>query len=250
MMRSEAKEQLTLRLRQGAERAERLDRACPGRFVAGEERSVAVHEARQCGVEASFDGGWPEAERVQVCFHPPGEAPEFTAVWVEAQWNARFAQADHRSLLGSLMALGMDRAFFGDIVVQENRAYLYVMPEVAARLPMEWLQAGRATLKVRVLEAAPALEPPKGELLRDTAASLRLDSILAGGMKTSRVKAAEMIRQGYVMVDHQPEERVDRGLLPGQLISVRGFGRIRLLDVGKPTRKDRLPVTLEIFSKS
>ena len=46
-----------------------------------------------------------------------------------------------------------------------------------------------------------------------------------------------------------PEERTDRLLEPGQLLSIRGFGRIRLTEVGSPTRKDRLPVTLEIFHK-
>ena len=73
---------------------------------------------------------------------------------------------------------------------------------------------------------------------------------LASGMKLSRARAAEIIRQGSVMVDHMPEERVDRMLAAGQLISVRGFGRVRLQEVGEPTRKDRLPIALEIFSKA
>lgn len=250
MVRNDEREQLLLRLRQGAERADKLGCACPGRFIAAEERGLAMHEAWQHGISVSFDGGWPEAERVQVCFHPAEEEPVFTALWMEACWNGKFAQADHRSLLGSLMALGMDRAFFGDIVIQEDHAYLCVLPEVALRLPMEWTQAGRVSLKVRPLEQPPPLKAPKGLQLRDTVASLRLDSILAGGMKTSRSRAAEIIREGQVLVEHQPEERMDRVLSPGQLISVRGFGRIRLLEVGQPTRKNRLPVTLEIFSRS
>ena len=86
-------------------------------------------------------------------------------------------------------------------------------------------------------------------MMRDTVASMRLDSVLASGMRISRAKAAEIIRQGLVSVDHQEEERVDRQLSQGQLLSVRHFGRIRVREVGEPTRKDRLPVTLEIFSK-
>ena len=84
---------------------------------------------------------------------------------------------------------------------------------------------------------------------RDTVASMRLDSVLASGMRISRAKAAEMIRQGLVSVDHQLEERVDRQLAAGQLLSVRHFGRIRIRETGELTRKDRLPVVLEIFSK-
>jgi RNA-binding protein YlmH len=68
-------------------------------------------------------------------------------------------------------------------------------------------------------------------------------------MKTSRNRAAEIIRMGNVSVDHMPEERTDRVLTAGQLLSIRGFGRIRLTEVGSPTRKERLPVSLEIFHK-
>lgn len=249
-MHLEGQEQLALRLRQAAERAEKRSAPITARFLSGAERSLAVHAAREAGVLVAFDGGWPEAERVQPCFYPADEEPLFTGVWMEAKWNARFAAVDHRALLGSLMALGMDRAFFGDIIVQEGRAYLYVLPEMAVRLPMEWNQAGRATLTVSALDQPPAVEAPVGTMLRDTVASLRLDSVLASGMKVSRSRAAELIRQGSVMVDHVPQERVDRLLTEGQLLSVRGFGRIRLKEVGNPTRKDRLVIVLEVFSKS
>lgn len=242
-------EQLQLRLHQGAERADRLDRPVTGRFLAAEERALALREARACGVSASFDGGWDGAERAQVCFHPAMDEPVFTCVWVEIRWNAKFVRVEHSDLLGSLMALGMDRAFMGDMIVGDGVAHLCALPELAQRLPMEWTQAGHATITVRLLDEPPVIQPPKGAMLRDTVPSLRLDCILSSGMKLSRAKAAEVIRQGLVSVDHQPEERVDRLLQPGQLLSVRHFGRIRLIHVDPPTRKDRLPVTLEIFSK-
>lgn len=210
---------------------------------------MAVHAAREARVAASFDGGWPDAERVQVCFHPAWAEVEFTAVWVEIRWAAKFAHVEHRDLLGSLMALGVDRAFFGDLIAGEDRAYLLALPEVAVRLPVEWDKAGNVPIRVTLLDEPPLIEPPKGENLRDTVASLRLDCILSSGMKTSRSRAAEIIRAGAVAVDHMPEERTDRILEPGQLLSVRGFGRIRLVEVGDRTRKDRLPVILEIFHK-
>ena len=248
-MMKDLSSQLALRLQQNAQRADRLDIPVPGRFVTGEERAMAVHAAREARVAVSFDGGWPDAEREQVCFHPAWAEAEFTAVWVEIRWAAKFAHVEHRDLLGSLMALGMDRSFFGDLIAQEDRAYLLCLPEIVARLPMEWDKAGNVPIRVHLLEEAPAIDPPKGEFLRDTVASLRLDCVLSAGMKTSRSRAAEIIRMGAVAVDHIPEERTDRVLCAGQLLSIRGFGRIRLTEVGSPTRKDRLPVQLEIFHK-
>ena len=247
-MRPEA-EQLQLRLHQWAQRADKLDRPVTGRFLAAEERILAQREARDLGLAVSFDGGWEEAERVQVCFHPAEDEPVFTHVWMEIRWNAKFSRVEHSDLLGSLMALGMERGFMGDIVVQDGCAYLCVMPELAPRLPVEWTQAGRAPITVTEMAVPPVITPPQGQMLRDTVPSLRLDCILASGMKLSRAKAAEIIRQGLVSVNHQAEERVDRLLQPGQLLSIRHFGRIRLLQVDSPTRKDRLPVILEIFTK-
>lgn len=249
MTRHDDEERLTLLLRQGARKAEKLYAAVPGRFVAGEERMIALREAREAGVRVSFQGGWSEAERVQVCFHPEDVEPVFTALWVEARWNERFATVEHRALLGSLMALGIDRSFLGDLAVEEGVAYLTALPEVVARLPQEWREAGRTPIKARVLEEPPVVHPPEGLQMRDTVASLRLDCVLASGIRQSRAKAAEMIRAGLVMVNHLPEERVDRALETGDLLSVRGFGRIRLKEVGAPTRKERLPVELEVFCR-
>ncbi len=240
---------MALRLRQQAERADRLDMAVPGRFVTGEERALAVHAARDARVAVSFEGGWPDAEREQVCFHPAWVEAEFPAAWMEIRWAAKFAHVEHRDLLGSLMALGMDRSFFGDLIALEDRAYLRCLPEVACRLPMEWDKAGNVSIKVTKMAEPPVIEPPRGDLLRDTVASLRLDCILSAGMKTSRSRAAEIIRTGAVAVDHMPEERTDRVLEAGTLLSIRGFGRIRVKEVGSPTRKNRLPVMLEIFHK-
>jgi len=249
-MRMEQDSQAALRLRQAALRADRIGAAVPGRFVTGEERAMAVHEARAADVTAAFNGGFSDAERVQVCFHPVWAEAEFTAVWLEIRWAARFARVTHSDLLGSLMALGIDRSFFGDLIALEDRAYLLALPEAAARLPGEWMQAGNVPVKVQLLTDKPVFELPRGEEMRDTVASLRLDCVLASGMRTSRAKAAEMIRAGLVAVEHMTEERTDRVLTAGQLLSVRGFGRIRLIAVGDPTRKERLPVTLEVFRRS
>ena len=250
MDRNDEARQTQLRLHQQAERADRLGIPVTGRFLTAEEQSLARQEAARCGVAVSFSGGWPEAERVQPCFHPSWEEPQFSLCWLEVRWNGKFARVDHRDLLGSLMGLGMDRSFLGDLIAGEDHAYLCALPEMACRLPMEWEKAGNAPIRVRLLDEPPAIEPPKGVMLRDTVASLRLDSVLASGMKISRARAAELIRQGVVSVNHQMEERTDRLLEVGQTLSIRGFGRVRLKEVGQPTRKDRLPIALEIFTKT
>lgn len=241
-------ERLLRRLRDEAQRAAAQDKAVPGRFLPREVFSEAVHAARQAGVEVSADGGWPDAERVQVCFHPASREACFTYEWLEIRWNRRFSGMEHRALLGSLMHLGVDRSWCGDLLMREEDAVLCCLRELAVRLPQEWREAGRVPLTVRQLEEAPIIRQAQGRLVRDTVASLRLDCVLAGGLGVSRAAAAERIRRGEVSVNHRPEERIDRMLQPGDLLSVRKFGRIRLDAVEDPNRKGRLPIALCILS--
>ncbi|MBR5344639.1 MAG: hypothetical protein IK127_02275 [Clostridia bacterium] len=244
---TERQEQLLL---DWALRAAKTGRCVTGRFIPEADIGQAVHAARQAGVEAAFDGGRPGAERVQVCFVPPGDEPEFTGQWLEIRWNRRFAAPEHRALLGSLMALGIDRSYAGDLIADEAHAWLYCLPSLAVRLPDEWREAGRVAIEVFPVEISPEIEPPRGIPLRDTVPSLRLDAILASALRESRANVAERIRRGDVQVNHRAEERIDHLLAENDLLSIKGKGRVRLCSVGEPNRKGRLPVELELFLKS
>ena len=241
-------ELLQARLGELARRCQRTGQPQCSRFLPPQAQGMAQRCAQAAGVACAFDGGWAEAERTQCCFYPPEGAPAFTGRWLQAAWNPRFGQADHRALLGSLMALGMERELLGDIVVEADRAFVRAVPELAARLPGEWDRAGAVALRVTPLADPPDIAPPQGKRERDTVASLRLDAVLASGLHTSRAKAAEWIRQGKVEVDHRLEERCDAALWAGAVLSVRGWGRMILREVGRPTPKGRLPLELEIFA--
>ena len=245
----EGTEHLERLLADQAVRAARSGLAVSGRFLPDAERALAIHAARQAGAEAAFDGGYDEAERVQVSFFPEGGEPVFTGRWIGVRWNPRFAAPDHRALLGSLMALGIDRSYAGDLIASEKEAWLYCLPPLAERLPGEWREAGRTAIEAAPLDEPPSLILPEGAMLRDTVPSLRLDAVLSAALRTSRTAAAERIRRGEVEVNHRQETRVDRALQPGDLLSVRHTGRVRLREVGDRTRKDRLPVILECFFK-
>ena len=246
-MQEESQDKLLQRLEGGARAASLRDRAVPGRFVSRESFSMAVHVARQHDVSVSMDGGYPDAERCQICFHPKGEEPVYTARWMEISWNSRFGSLTHPELLGSLMSLGLDRSYFGDLLCEEQTAHLFLLPEAEVQVRTDWKQAGRVSIAARMLEETPVLALPQGRVETITSASLRLDSILSGGMHLSRSKAADLIRGDLVMVNHLPENRPDRLLEAGDLLSVRGHGRIRLTEVGGVSRKGRTYVRLECF---
>lgn len=57
------------------------------------------------------------------------------------------------------------------------------------------------------------------------------------------------MRAGRVQRNWEEETRVDALLAQGDMVSVRGAGRFRLLDVAGESRKNRLFIDVETFLK-
>ena len=82
------------------------------------------------------------------------------------------------------------------------------------------------------------------EQLRQTVSSLRLDSVAAAGFHLSRSQAAELIAHGKAVVNHMPCEKPDRTVTQGDVISIRGLGKLRLELVGGQTKKGRISIEI------
>lgn len=87
---------------------------------------------------------------------------------------------------------------------------------------------------------------PEGRLCTLLLASLRLDALIQEALSLSRAKAQETVRAGKVQRNWQEEARVDAPVAPGDVYSVKGFGRIEVRQVAGVTRKGRQRVAVFI----
>lgn len=235
--------QVMCRLDELAARAARTGKACYTAFLSPAQAQWAQASANRQRVHVTLQGGYEEAERCIACFWDE-EAPEdFPLVALELSWPHQSAPG-HRDVLGSAMGLGIKRSCMGDIVLLEKTGYLFAEKQMAQHIAQSLVSAGRVRLQIRLLDSWPQLEPPAGEELRDTVHSLRLDAVIAAGFSLSRGDAAELIASGCVKHRHLPTERADARVQEGDAISVRGYGRLVLEEVGNPTKKGRLPLRL------
>ncbi|MBR6570811.1 MAG: hypothetical protein IKK75_10210 [Clostridia bacterium] len=212
-------------------------------FLSPAEAQWAQASANRQRVNLSLQGGYEDAERCIACFWED-EAPEdFPFMALELAWPHQAAPG-HRDVLGSAMGLGIKRSCMGDIVLMEDRGYLFAEKQMAQHIAQSLVSAGRTHLQVRLLDEWPQLEPPAGTELHDTVHSMRLDALVAAGFNLSRGDAADLICAGHVKLRHLPTERTDARVQEGDAISVRGHGRLVVEEVGNPTKKGRLPVRL------
>ena len=120
--------------------------------------------------------------------------------------------------------------------------------EIAPYVEQNFTSAGRTHVRItRISPDQVQIPEPEIKELKDTLASLRLDSIIASGFRVSRSLAAQYISQGKAAIDGLPCEKPDKAVAEGAKISVRGLGKIKLVTINGKTRKDRISVIIHRY---
>ena len=154
----------------------------------------------------------------------------------------------HRDVLGALMGAGLRRDAIGDIFVYENHCVFFLLSDLTSYLMDNLTGAGRQHLQIREIDPAGVEKPPQGmKHLRVTVSSLRLDAVLSVAFHLSRGKAVEAVNGGRVNVNALTCLKPDRVLKPLDEISLRGAGKLRILELHGQTKKDRTAITVGIY---
>lgn len=198
-------------------------------------------------------GGYPEAERQILVYlpdyldHSALEDDDSPIVCL----RATFYEGDspsHRDFLGALMGAGIARETIGDICVGKGSCDFFVTAEIAPYILQNFTGAGRTKLHLEQIPlACVQIAEPETKEIRDTVASLRLDSIVASGFRMGRSAAAQHIAAGKAAIDGLPCDKADKAVSEGMKISVRGLGKIKLKSVGGQTKKGRISVVIDRY---
>ena len=198
-------------------------------------------------------GGYADAER-QILIYLPDYLDE--AVLTEDDsplvcLRATFYEGDspsHRDFLGALMGIGIARETVGDICVGKESCDFFVTAEIAPYILQNLTGAGRTKLHIERIPLS-QVRIPEAETkeIRDTVASVRLDSIISSGFRIGRSVAAQYINAGKVAIDGLPCEKPDKAVNEGARISVRGLGKIKLKAIGNQTKKGRISILIDKY---
>ena len=198
-------------------------------------------------------GGYGDAERKMLIYLP--DYLEEDSLYAEDSpvvcLRATFFQDDslsHRDFLGALMGAGIGRETVGDICVGKGSCDFFVTEEIAPYIQQSFTSAGRTHLHMERIPLAEATIPePEVKEIKDTLASLRLDSMISSGFRIGRSLAAQYVTSGKAAIDGLPCEKPDKAVSEGCKISVRGLGKIKLTAINGKTKKDRISVTIHRY---
>lgn len=154
----------------------------------------------------------------------------------------------HRDYLGAIVGLGLRRSVVGDIIAYAGGAQVVVAREIS---PVLLGLAEVNKFKAVVAEIPPyqlKVEEQPQRTINSTVASVRLDAVLSSGLGIGRGKAVDLIKADKVKVNWRHIGQPGFQLSAGDVLSIRGKGRLELADVGVETKKGRTRITLKKYS--
>ena len=158
-------------------------------------------------------------------------------------------ELDHRSYLGAIMKLGVEREMVGDISVRGKGAEIIVKNEIQEFLVQNlstYTRFSSATIEVETIDNLKKIEVQKVEIT-EIVASLRLDNIVASLARTSRNKAVEILEQERVFLNFQNETKSSKQVKVGDIITIRGKGRFEFKEISGNTRKGRYVIKIDKY---
>ena len=154
----------------------------------------------------------------------------------------------HRDVLGSILSLGVNRELIGDIYISEDCSYVIVKKEISKFLIDNLKKIRNVKVKLKKVD--------KDEIDCDISdkieekilvSSMRLDNILSSVLNTSRSKVNTYFEENKVFINWKNEQKKEKLIKNGDVISIRGVGRIVIKESTGISKKGKIILNVEIY---
>jgi Uncharacterized conserved protein, contains S4-like domain len=193
-----------------------------------------------------FDGGHDAAERKIAIISQYEIKSTRQLVIVQLKYNSKFSNLSHGSILGTLVASGIERNVIGDIIVGEKTAYVVVISRMLTYLQQNISTIGKTTVELLPVDA---IMEQKAESFREKTVflkSLRIDALLANALGFSREVAKEHIKQRLVQKNWTSITSYSEAFSFDDVISVRRYGRIYIDTVIAVKNNSKFKVSIRL----
>lgn len=194
-----------------------------------------------------------ETEYVKVILAPAYyqlEVADFELACLQIDFASKFVTLKHSQILGTLLGeTGLERSKIGDIIVHSTFAQVFVDAKLVSLITDSIHKIARSGVKIRAIEltqVVPITEPTVTKTV--TLSSLRLDKAIASVFNISRNLAQNLIQSNKAKVNYTEVLRNDFELVTGDLVSIRGLGRLKIGQMLGLTKKDKVRVEVQIIS--
>lgn len=216
------------------------------KFLTPQEQTEAInhinHHKYNQQVDVIKDGGYNDAERIRIIFINKqwGEYKRddlLTALLIE---HRKQDNIGHRDILGALMNMGIERNTIGDIETKGKQPTLVCIPEVSQYIIENLTKVANVRVEVQSIKLEKlGNRIEELDMMQIIASSMRIDCLLAEVFNLSRNEASNLIQQGKVNLNHKLVNKQDSNVEEGDIIALRGKGKVKIVGYDGKTKKDR-----------
>ncbi len=159
--------------------------------------------------------------------------------------NFKFEILHHRDVLGAIMNLGIKREKMGDIFFSKDKCYVIVYEDICDYISINLTRIKHVPIDAKRIDfdQLPPREISTKEM-KATISSPRLDSVISAGFGVSRSSISKEIKNGNVKVNYEEIKTLSFSVNEGDVISLRGRGRISIKEMGGLSKKGRINITI------
>ena len=171
--------------------------------------------------------------------------PDFKIKLLKLKYNQKYTKLDHRHLLGNIMGLQIERNMIGDILIsKEGNVYIVSSEEMA-----EFIISNLTVIDHQPIELSYSYElvgdfTPNYDIKKYYVNSLRVDLIISERFNISRSQSLESIKAGNLKINQRKELRPVCNVKEGDMISLKGKGRMKVISIGGTSKSGKIIVEL------
>ena len=217
-------------------------------FLNTDELSLFYSFERELSfVNFEIFGGYEAAERVLVRFGDLQASYPLAYIHISPLLKKFSDRLEHRDFLGALMNLGIKREVLGDLIIQDNEAYLICLESISSFIMEELTRIKHTVVKCNLVDSIPDEGLDRSVIKDIIIPSFRLDAVISEVYKLSRKSGQEAISLRKVFVNNRLCENNSHILKVGDSITLRGKGKFIILNEGKATRSGKIKTSIKLY---
>lgn len=185
---------------------------------------------------------YPTKDSEKVIFYTNKE-PEISLYEIKTNNDLR-----HQDILGSLFNLGIEENTFGDIIINDNHYYVFILNLVEGYILSNFNKVGKynITLEKKDINLLKDYERSY-EKLEFVVTSTRIDTVISRLVKGNRNTIKDLIKDKDILLNYKYLKDNSYKLKENDIFSIRKYGKYKFIGVINTTKKDNLVIEIKKY---
>lgn len=152
-----------------------------------------------------------------------------------------YEELKHQEIMGSLYSLSIDKSMIGDIIIDNDEYYFYIIGKMDSFILDNLFMIGNKHVNIEEVSiSALSSYKKKYEVKNIIVPSLRIDAVISKIINTSRSNCVDLIKNKCVILNYSLLKEGSIYLKENDVFSIRRYGKYKFSKVIKSTKKDNI----------